>query len=258
MPIDLSAATAFVKSIDLAGTPRGTLPMSAASDAGEVFDKAKAQAQIVGSALLSFEQGVDAQVREAISSSALLAQLVANKRAAAEATPLKWFAEYFDVLQNLGWTLQEANWDDYSATGTAAEVHEQVIEVITAVLGPATTALAIVTSSLKALKAMKADSPWITIFSKESQKARIGRFQVGFVEKGESSDVLVSLFAFLIEANTTITQVLFFKFKTDKASFKARSGKVSVNRAAATALGPAIRSKVQAYLFDYVGSIKDI
>ena len=40
---------------------------------------------------------------------------------------------------------------------------------------------------------MNADSPWITLFSRESQKAKIARFQIGLVEKEENADVLVSL-----------------------------------------------------------------
>ena len=85
MKFDTIRATEFVKSIDLSGTPRGILPQDAATDAGEVFDKAKSQAQVVGSGVFSFAQGVTAEVRQAISDSALLAQLVANKQVSANA-----------------------------------------------------------------------------------------------------------------------------------------------------------------------------
>jgi hypothetical protein len=258
MAFDTSQATEFVKSIDLSGTPRGILQQDAAAEAGEIFDKAKSQAQVVGAGVFSFAQGVTAEVREAISDSALLAQLVANKRVSAAQEPLNWFTAYSDVLQNVGWTLQEGSWVDYTAKGTAVEVHEKILEVMTVALGPSPAALAIIAATINALKGMKSDSPWITIFSRESQKAKIARFQIGLVEKEESSDVFVSLLACLIAANHNITQVLFFKFKDDKATFRANSAKVSINRPALTELGPSIRNKIRAYQADYLSTVLDV
>ena len=255
---DLNQARDFVKEIDLSGTPRGMLSMSAATEAGAVFEQAKTQAQVVGSALFSFTQGVEVDVREAISDSALLAQLVANKHVSLENAPLDWFGTYSKVLQTVGWTLQEGGWTDYTAKGTAVEVHEKIIEVMTVALGPAPAALAIVTATVHALKGMKADGSWITIFSREAEKAKIAHFQIGLVEKDQGGNVFVSLLACLIEAENSITQVLFFKFKNSNASFKANSEKVSINRAALIDLGPTIRGKVRAYQADYLSSILDV
>jgi hypothetical protein len=258
MAIDVSIATEFIKSVDLSGTPRGILPQDAAEQAGEIFDQTKAQAQVVGSALFSFTQGVDTQVREAISDSALLAQLVANKRASAEETPLDWFRVYSEVLQNVGWTLQDSGWTDYTANGTAVEVDEKIIEVMTVALGATPAALAILTSTIKALKAMAPNSSWIAIFSRESQKARLARFQIGIVDKDKDGDVFVSLLACLIQAESAITQVLFFKFKSSNATFQANSVKVSINRAALNDLGPKIRDRIRAYQADYLSTIVDV
>lgn len=258
MAINIGRASDYVKSVDLSGTPRGIIKQGAEVDAGEVFDKAKSQAQIIGSGVFSFAQGVTAEVREAISDSALLAQLVANKKSSFEQDPLGWFKAYSDVLQNVGWTLQEGSWNDYSATGKAVEVHEQIIEVLTAALGPSAAALIVIKATMDALKAMKPDSPWITLFSHESQKARMARFQIGLVEKEENADVFVSLLACLIEAKNTLTQVLFFRFKDAKASFRANLAKVSINGPDLISLGPAMRNKVRAYQVDYLSSIVDL
>jgi hypothetical protein len=231
--------------------------MDAAAEVGEVFDRAKDQAQLVGSTLVSFAQGVGSATREAISDSALLAQLVANKRAP-EGQPREWFKVYLDVLQNVGWVLQESGWTDRTAEGKAAEVNEKILELLTVALGPAPAALAIITAAVKALHGMAPSSPWITLFGRESEKASIARFQISLVEMGEKDEVLVSLFAFLIEAQNAITQVLFFKFKSAKASFNANDAKVSINQGALVDLGPIIRNKVRAYQVDYLSSIRDI
>lgn len=258
MALDTSQAIAFVKSIDLAGTPRGIVPQDGATEAGEVFEKAKSQAQVVGSGVFSFAEGVTPEVREAISDSALLAQLVANKRASAEQAPLEWFKAYSEVLQNVGWTLAECGWTDYTAKGNAVEVHQKVLEVMTVALGPAPAALAIITATVDALTAMNPNSSWMTIFSRESQKAKIARFQVGLVDKEEAGDVSVALLACLVEAQNTITQVLFFKFKDAQASFRANAANVSINRPALIELGPAIRNKIRAYQADYLSTVVDL
>lgn len=259
MPIDLGRASEYIKSIDLSGTPRGmNIAEAAEADTREIFDKAKSQAQVVGSGVFSFAQGITPEVREAISDSALLAQLVANKKTSVEQDPLAWFKAYSEVLQNLGWTLQEGSWTDYTASGTAVEVHEKVIEVLTAALGPTPAALSIIVATMNALKAMKPDSPWITLFGRESQKAKMARFQIGLVEKEQDSDVFVSLLACLIQADQTITQVLFFKYKYANASFKASGAKVSINGPSLIDLRPVIRAKVRAYQTDYLSSILDL
>jgi hypothetical protein len=257
MAFDRTKARNYVKAVDLAGTPRGIVAMGPEEDAGPVFDDAKKQAQVVGSGVFAFEKGVNAQVREAISDAALLAQLVANKRVSVENDPLGWFKAYADVLQNIGWTLQEGSWVDYTTTGTSTQVHEKILEVATAALAPTIAALAIITASVNALKGMDPKSPWLTIFDRESQKARIARFQIGFVNIDALGDVFVSLLGCLIEAQSNVTQVLFFKFKDARATFRANSAKVSVNKASITDLTDAIRTKTRAYQHDYLSNILD-
>ena len=65
-------------------------------------------------------------MRKAISDSALLAELVADKRADAKADPVDWFKVYADVLKNIGWDLQEKTFDDYSSSGNAADCHQSL------------------------------------------------------------------------------------------------------------------------------------
>jgi hypothetical protein len=259
MPKNLSRAANFVDSIDLTGTPRGLLAQDAATDASDVvFATAKSQAQVVGSGLFSFAKGVTPDTREAISNSALLAQLVANKQASAQQALTQWYAAYQDVLQNIGWVLQDRGWVDYTAGGTAVDVHQKVIEVLEVALGPSAAALSIIRSAIDVLQAMTPGSSWVKIFNRESQHASIARFQIGLVEEGEAADVFVSMLACLIEAKASITQVLVFKFRNEHASFKANNAKASVNSAALQELLPAIRKKVREYQANYVSSIKDL
>jgi hypothetical protein len=258
MSVDIQSQREYVASLDLTGLPRPIVSMDAATDAGEAFDKAKEQAQVVGSGVFSFAKGVDEEVRTAISDSALLAQLVANKRANSDSDPLGWFKVYSDVLQNIGWTLQDKTWDDYTSSGNSADVHEKIIEVMTAALGPSPATLLILAATVRALKSLDPNSSWLRIFSREAQKARIARFQVGLVETAEDGDVFVSMLACLVQADQTITQVLLFKYREAHATFKARANKVSINRRSLADLHAGIVEKTRSYQNAFLSNIQDL
>lgn len=255
---NLKQATTFVDSLDLTGIRRPMIQQDAAAEAGAVFDAAKNQAQVVGSGVFSFAKGVDEEVRKAISDSALLAQLVADKTASSDADPLAWFQAYMEVLKNVGWVVQDASFEDYSAQGTAVDVHEKVIEVMTLALGPAPAAAAILLATMNALRGMNPQSPWIRLFSRESQHAKIARFQIGLVETNADSDVFVSLLACLILADDTETQVLFLKWRQAHATFKARGNKISIDRESMAALHPRIRAKTLDFQNAFLSSIQDL
>jgi len=254
---DVTKGLEFVRNLDLGVAPRRIVTRGAEAVAGEVFDAATSQARVVGSGLLAFEAGVTPEVRKAVSNSALLAQLVANKKAKGETDPLVWFREYANVLQNLGWTVQDQGWTDYTTKGKAAEVHEKILEVAAAAIagGPA---LAIITASVNALKGMQPGSSWLTIFNRESQKANLARFQVGLVSNDPAGDIFVSLVACLIQAESNITQVLFFKYREAQARFQANDMKVTVNRDSMTNLAGAISEKTLAFQHDYLSSIGNL
>src|SRR5262249_55776026 len=115
----------------------------------------------------------------------------------------------------------------------------------------------IITASLNALQAMKPESSWITIFERESRKARFARFQVGLVEQDENAEVFVSLLVCVITAHDNLTQVLLFKYRDSHARFETTSVKVSVNHSALVDLGPLIRNKVNNDMADYLSRIQD-
>lgn len=255
---DARKAKAYVQAVDLRDVPRRMGAGAAHEEAAKVFEAAKDQALVVGSGVFSFAQGVDAAARAAITDSVLLAQLLANKRVSAEQDPLAWFAAYSEVLQNIGWVIAESGWTGDTAKGTAVEVHRKILQVMAVALGPAPAAVAILQATMSALAGMQPDSPWLTIFNRESKTAKIARFQIGLVEPGADNAIGVALLACLIEAEAGITQVLFFKLQKSLASFRSNTAKASIERAALTVLGPAIRDKVRGFQGEFLSSIKDL
>jgi hypothetical protein len=129
-----------------------------------------------------------------------------------------------------------------------------MLAILAAVLGPAPAALAIVTASVNVLNPR---SSWIRIFTRESQRARITWFQLGGVEQ-HAGTISMSMLACVIEATSSITQVLLFKFRQERASFRASHPKLATTRSSLIDLHPKIRAKVRAYQSLYVNSIADL
>lgn len=252
MTFDLKQARAFVAAATLPGRPAGV----AEQDSTAVFfESTKPQTVVVGSDVMAFVAGVEGEVRSALSDSALLAQLVANQKNPDKEDVLGWFEDYFEVLQSIGWTVQDNGFVEYAESGEGFEVHEKILEFATAALGPAPAALAVVTATLNALKDVGSNAGWITIFNRETQHSKAGRFQISVAEPDARGGVLVTMLAFALKAEKTVTQVLFFKVKKTEATFRKNEGKASINMEALKDLREPIRKKVREFQLGYVAGL---
>jgi hypothetical protein len=222
------------------------------------LEAAKNQAAVVGSEVVSFVSGVTAERREAIINSSLLAQLVAKTKVSDPENIKDWYGVYFDVLTNIGWVVQDTGFASYEESSDDFDAHKAIITVATTLLGPATTALAVVTSTLQALQSMNESSPWITIFSRESQIAKSARFQVGLAEQDAGGQFFVNLMAFVLEAKSTVTQVLFFRAKKNEVKFRHDSGRVTINTGVLDGVRDAIKAKLVDHTSRFVAGLPDL
>jgi hypothetical protein len=224
----------------------------------QIFDSAKNQAAVVGSEVVSFVQGVTAERRDAIVNSSLLAQLVAKQKVSDPDKIYDWYDAYFDVLTNIGWVVQDKSFAVYHESSQNFEAHKAILAVAATLLGAAPTALALVSSALKALESMNENSPWITIFSRESQNAKTARFQISLAEQDASGQFFVSLMAFGLEAKSSITQVLFFKAKANDATLRHYAGRVTINTNVLDGISDAIKAKLSGHAGDYIKALPDL
>jgi len=250
-----SVATArdFVRQAELPEPP--PINFDIAKAPGFDFDAARDQATVVGSEVIAFVKGITKEQRQDIVNASLLAQLVARKQIAEPkslAEVESWYDSYFDVLTKIGFALQQRDFAEYKERSQNFEAHKAILEVATALLAGSPGALVLVKTTLEALQKMSADSPWITIFDRESQSANTARFQVSLVEEDENAGLLLSLIAFGLQANHTVTQVLFFKFKKDQVTLHHHSGKVTINAPLLAAVRDQIAAKLVAYSTEYI------
>jgi len=223
------------------------------------FDTAREQASVVGSDVIAFVKGITPEQRTDIVNAMLLAQLAAKKKMP-EPKDLEgvreWFKSYFDVLSNIGFVGQELTFAKYEEKAETFEAHQAILDVAKMFLAGAPGALAIVEKTLTSLQKMDEDSPWITIFHRESRSGTVARFQVGMAEVDEKEGLLVRLMAFGLQADARITQVLFFKFRKNKASLEQSSGKATIDAPVLASVRMDIAKKIGEHVKSFVAGIE--
>ena len=247
---DLTRSRQFVRSAVLPPAPPRT--RSAAATTDEALEAGKAQAAVVGSDLVSFATGVAPQWRQDLINCSLFAQLWAKAEVADPTRIFDWYGAYFGALQQLGWMVQDQGFAVYVETSQNFSPHEAILKVAEGLLMPSAGSLALVKNTLDALSSMDEDSPFITLFSQESQQASAARFQISLAEQTADGGLTVALMAFGLEAKTTMTQVLFFKSLASQATLRHCSGKVSINTPMLEALRPDLSEQLKEHARSFI------
>lgn len=254
--IDPRRAIEFVNHIDLPDEPDFSVERAGEPLAPPTYSS-KDQAVAVGSQIAEFSKNVPVAMRPAISNSFLLAQLAANKELSKNkgGTTLSWYAKYNEVLANIGWVIEGSARNLKAISGTKLHVHEEIMPVIAAVLGPAVAAASVIATALNGLAKMSEDSPWITLFDRESQRARANQFQIAYVDAPGGAAPVIKLAGFELDASRSVVQVLFFKFGTEKATLRHYSSTLSVNPDVFQSVQGAVQQKVASFVEGYIASV---
>ena len=251
-------AVDFVEDLILPLAPdgrRGAGPGASSPTAQIAFDSVDPQTLVAGSGVISFVKGVTSERRQDIVNSSLLAQLAANKRVPDRSDLRAWYDVYFEVLTNVGWVLQERSFQQYRERGDDFEAEQAILGIAAAAFGGAASAVGIVKSTLDALKAA-AHGKWITLFNRESQTAHAAKFQVTLVDRDTDGDLKVYLMAFTLNAKASLTQVLFFKFRTNDIVFDHSAGVVTIDPEVLAAVRDPVSQKIRAHVSSYVSAVE--
>jgi hypothetical protein len=255
MSTALRTARDFVSSAALPPSPPFSFDDSA--DAGVDFDEAVPQATVVESSLVAFAEGTKATIRQAVSDSLLFAQLYADSQVPDRNNAREWIEHYFSVLPKLGWLLAKDAGSEIEETALGSVVHQQIKYLIATVLGPVPTALAITLGALQSLQGMAQDSPWLTLFNRRSKQATAAGVQVAHVDADADGAATVTGCAFRLEAQQTITQVLFFKITSNDARFFRRTVSMTIDGSTLEGLAPDLRSRLGAFQRDFIKTLPD-
>lgn len=242
----------FILGLDLPDAP----PQLEAAEGVSIEYGSTQEAVAVGAQIAEFSAQVSPQAREAVADSMLLAQLAATKATAGQTDPLAWHQKYVDTLKAVGWLVQSLEFTEQSVNDSNLGVHNAIIPVLTGMLGPAVAAASVVVSVLKGLQEMDKDNPWITLFDRASQHASGAKFQLSFVDADEQGNPRIQLMALTIDAQRSVTQVLFFKFSDQSARLRKAETALSASLTRLQSIQAAVSSKVQPFLLDNISKIE--
>ncbi|MBE9638204.1 hypothetical protein [Salipiger mangrovisoli] len=253
----VAEALAFVESVELPVRPRRDgFEMAEENDLPPPdFDRPGGLSVAVGSQIASFAESVPPTLRAHIADAFLLAQLAANKAIEAGGGGAEWYDSYVATLGKLGWTAESADRSMRVVAGGSAEVHREIVSVVTVLLGAAAGAAAGVIAVLNGLANMDKDAPWITLFQRRSQRANANQFQISTASI-EAGTPVVRLVAFELDAQRSVTQVLFFRFGTSDATLRQFSQTMSVNAQVFGIAGPQVARKLGSRVAEDIAAIE--
>ena len=149
-----TSARDYVLNLELPDAGPMLETVRAPGTSGEVSFSGDPQAMVVGGQLAEFSKAVPAELRSAVADGMLLAQLAANKATAQAGDVFQWYDKYVEVLQNVGWQIQDFQFQRQQLDGQDLDVHEAIIPVVAAMLGPQLAAASLVLNLLQGLQTM--------------------------------------------------------------------------------------------------------
>ncbi len=208
---------------------------------------------IVGSNMLAFSGDIPPETRSAVSHTLLYAQEAAKADPAA-LNPDLWVERHDMLLRALGWVSAggATHFTSYEKSGVS--VHKAVLPLLTAALGPAATAGALILTGLTQLQKIDEDKPWITLFDRESRRFEHSEYRFVTVEQ-QGGSILLRLAALRFTAVAERFQFIFFKKKDTEIEFTIATRTLAADPAILASSESLLREKLRARAAALINSI---
>jgi hypothetical protein len=210
---------------------------------------------VTGSNLIQFPADASPELKSSVALSLLAAQRVATNDPVV-LSPAQWLDRHNTVLQNLNWRNEGGGVAKSQFDSIDVAVHQAIIPFLTAAFGGALGAGALILTALKQLQEMEKDSPWITLFDRQSRRFDVTEYQFSVVQViGDT--VHLKLAAARLNASFGKTQVLFFKLKTQNAEFEQANQSFSSESTLLTEMNADLKVKLMALTKAFIRSLPD-
>lgn len=171
--------------------------------------------------IVSFVSGVAGQARRDVLNATLFAQLAADGEFPRMEEPEKWMERYSNILNQVGWNLESGEQRDYTSEVNEFDMNKALLKIMGgALLGPASQ-LAIITSTLDALKDLGEGADDIKVFERRLQELDTTSFQLGLASE-ENEAVSLTLSTFMVKTTQGSRKILFFKGGKDEVKLSYR------------------------------------
>jgi hypothetical protein len=210
---------------------------------------------VTGSNLIQFPADCSPELKSSVALSLLAAQRVAANDPVV-LSPSQWLERHNTVLQNLNWRNEGGGVAKSSFKSIDVAVHQAIIPFLTAAFGGALGAGALILTALNQLREMDENSPWITLFDRQSRRFEVTEYQFSVVEvKGDTVHLRVA--AARLDASFGRTQVLFFKLKNQDAAFEQANQSFSAEAALLTEMNAELKVKLMMLTKSFIRSLPD-
>jgi hypothetical protein len=210
---------------------------------------------VTGSNLLQFPPDASPALRSSVALSLLAAQRVATNDPAVT-SPTAWLKRHDDVLQHLNWRREGGGVAESHFDSIDVAVHKAIIPFLAAALGGAVGAGVLILTAVKQLQDMDKNSPWITLFDRESRRFDVTEYQFSVVQVVDDA-VHLKLAAARLDASYGRTQVLFFKLKNQHAAFEQANQSYVTEAGLLADLNGDLKAKMASMTKSFIRSLPD-
>jgi hypothetical protein len=174
--------------------------------------------------------------------------LFASKAATAAAKPGdgpdQWLAKYTSNLAELGFAVTGSALVNHTFDKVGVQVHKAIIPFLTIAFGGAAIG-PVILAGLQNLKEMDANSPWITLFDRETRRFDVSEMHFAAISSDDTSTTIKYAIARLKVKRST-TSVLFLKVTEAEAQFKSSTTSMTTNNALMAEIEPVMRARLGA------------
>jgi len=251
---------AFVDDLELAEHPpamQRLLDSGALAQPAAPVDTEKPSGAIDKGSLVAFTAGVSLQHRSDALNSTLLAQLNSDKlfNRFDAGQLMKWYENYVKVLANIGWPLQNFQFQNYEASGSTFSIDASIVEIVSSFLaGPE---VAVVEATIDALSKLKSDDPWYVVWDSNSHTADGGNFQIAPCNDEAGKGALVmGLSAYAFTTTETTTRFLWTEYHSSSTKLKFASQTVTLDEDVYSVVRDAIIAKLGSKASNFVKELE--
>lgn len=229
----------------------GDVTESIALEGTPPLDLDKLPAGVVsGTTLIDFSAVPDQSVRAGVSLAMLFANRVATKAMKAGDDEDDWLATYTTNLSQLGFQVAGLAVVDSRFKKTGLRVHKAIIPFLTMAFGGG-AAGPIILAGLKNLQEMDANSPWITLFDRETRRFNARELHFAAVSS-TASDTNIRYAIARLNVAVSETNVLFFKLTNAEAHFESSTTTMSANNGMLALMEPTLRERLAGLATNFI------
>ena len=127
----MDSPSVYVRQLKIAlldhGSAKSSSGMALAANSGE-------QGFVDAGALVSFVDKISKQARNDVLNSKLFAQLAADYLYNRKTQSQEWYNKYVEILSQIGWDLQDFQFEQYRTSGATLQISEVAIDIVTAIV----------------------------------------------------------------------------------------------------------------------------